>query len=294
MSRAIEAQVGVVFPQTEIGTDPGLVRAYAQTAEEVGYDHLLAYEHVVGANPPPGSSDWPYQLESPFFEPLALFAHLSAVTSRISFATAVLILPQRQAALVAKQAATVDVLSGGRLRLGVGIGWNPVEYEALGVPFGNRAARLEEHVDVLRRLWTQPEVSFDGRWQSLDGVGIRPRPDRVIPIWYGGKADAVLRRVAADGAGWLAPGFPHPDAASGRLARLRVLIEERGRPFGDIGLEFRIGYGNGDPQRWLELARGWVDAGATHVSLNTMDLGWEPGRHLDAMVRFAETLGLSQ
>ena len=207
-------QVGVVFPQTEIGSDPGAIREYAQAAEALGYRHILAYDHVLGAglaNRP----DWrgPYNSATPFHEPFVLFAFLAGLTRALEFVPGVIILPQRQTALVAKQAAALSVLSGGRLRLGVGIGWNPVEYQALGESFSNRGARLEEQIAVLRALWAEPVVRFAGRWHTIDDAGINPLPPRPIPLWIGASADAALDRAGRLGDGWFpqrAPRRPGP------------------------------------------------------------------------------------
>src|SRR3984957_11348408 len=177
---------GVVFPQTEIGADAGAVRAYAQRVEELGFTHLLAYDHVVGADPAVHEGwDGPYDVTTTFHEPLVLFGYLAALTS-LELVTGIIILPQRQTALVAKQAAEVDLLTGGRLRLGVGLGWNAVEYEALGQEFGNRGRRVEEQVALLRRLWTEPSVTFEGDFERVTGAGLAPLPvQRPIPVWFG-------------------------------------------------------------------------------------------------------------
>src|SRR5438105_2091500 len=190
-------RIGVVFPQTEIGSDPSVIRDYAQAAESIGYKHLLVYDHVLGASTE-HRPDWrgPYTSETPFHEPFVLFGYLAAITQQLELVMGVLVLPQRQTALVAKQAAEVDVLSGGRLRLGVGIGWNQVEYEALGEDFHNRGKRIEEQITLLRELWTEPVVDFTGRWHRVAEAGVNPLPmQRPIPIWMGGYADVVLERA---------------------------------------------------------------------------------------------------
>ena len=194
-------RTGVVFPQTEIGSDPVLVRDFAQAAEGLGYAHLLVFDHVLGAGLEhrPGWSG-AYAADDPFHEPFVLFGYLAGLTQRIELVTGVLVLPQRQTALVAKQAAEVDVLSQGRLRLGVGVGWNDVEYEALGEDFHDRGRRIEEQVSLLRALWTEPVVDFAGRWHRVPEAGINPLPvQRPIPVWFGGQAEPVLRRVGAVG-----------------------------------------------------------------------------------------------
>src|SRR5213593_4248020 len=195
---------GVIFPQTEIGADPVAIRDYVQAAESLGYDHLGAFEHVLGANPAsrPG---WrpPYTHKDTFHEPFVLFGYLAAITKRIGLVTEVVILPQRQTVLVAKQAAAIDVLSGGRLRLGIGIGWNHVEYEALNEDFHTRGRRVSEQIAVMRKLWTEPVVTFKGSYHHLDRAGINPLPvQRPIPVWMGGMAEPVLKRVAQISDGW--------------------------------------------------------------------------------------------
>src|SRR6185437_9886180 len=198
-------EIGVVYPQIELGEDPNAVRRIGKAVEDLGFDYLLAYDHVLGAvhddrTPPlPG----PYTERDPFHDPLVMFGYLAGITERIGLATGVLILPQRQTALVARQAADVDLLSGGRLRLGVGIGWNHVEYDALGQDFRTRGAREEEQVQLLRKLWSEPLVSFDGRFDHIDRACINPRPRRPIPIWFGGFVEAAYRRAARLGDGFI-------------------------------------------------------------------------------------------
>lgn len=288
-------RVGAVFPQTEIGDDPRVVRAYATHAEQLGYDHLLAYDHILGADPPEGWDDlWPYGLEAPFHEPLVLFAHLAAVTTTLEFATAVLILPQRPAALVAKQVASLSIMSGGRVRLGVGVGWNPTEHRALGVDFETRGGdRVEEQIEILRRLWNERAVTMTGRWHEFEAVGIRPRPTQPIPVWIGGSSRVALRRAARLGDGWLATSFANPMDAAGSLAYLREQLRVNGRSAETFGVEVRIPYGDGDHDRWRSLGEGWEAAGATHMSVNTMDLGWTPDRHRQALDEFAAAMELS-
>ena len=219
-------KLGVVFPQTEIEHSPAAIRDYAQAAEDLGYDYLLAYEHVLGANPErPGGWRGPYTHLHSFFEPFVLFSYLAGLTHRLQFTTGILILPQRQTVLVAKQAATLDALSGGRLRLGIGIGWNAIEYEALGEDFHTRGRRIEEQVELLRLLWTEPLVSFQGREHILSDAGIKPLPvQRPIPIWFGGSSDPVLRRMARLGDGWMPNPLPvdRGQTAGGDAARLSV------------------------------------------------------------------------
>ena len=288
-------KIGVTFPQTEFGSDPVAVRDYAQTAEALGFTHILAYDHVLGANPDrPGGWSGTYTYKSAFLEPFVLFSYMAAATQKIGFITGILILPQRQTALVAKQAATLDVLSGGRFRLGVGLGWNTVEYAALNEDFHTRGRRIEEQIHLLRLLWTQPLVDFKGRWHAIPDAGINPLPvQRPIPIWFGGHADAVLRRLARMGDGWL-PLLRTPAEARPALERLDRYLAEAGRSRADIGIEPRLQYGAGDPEAWQALVQGWQDAGATHLSLNTMGSGFTtPAAHLAALRAFAEAIGLA-
>lgn len=284
--------IGLVFPQTEIGDDPAAIKDYAQTAEALGFSHILAYDHVLGANPErPGGWRGPYTYRDSFYEPFVLYSFMAAVTQTIGFVTGVIILPQRETALVAKQAATLDVLSGGRLRLGVGLGWNEVEYLALNQDFNRRGRRVEEQVEVLRELWTKPLVNFHGRWHTIPDAGVNPLPtQRPIPIWFGGHADAVLRRTARMGDGWL-PNHPSPEYIQPLLQKLDEYLAEAGRSRDDLGIEPRISYGDGNPDEWRRLIDDWRALGATHLSVNTMRLGFEtPGDHLQAIRTFAEAI----
>jgi probable F420-dependent oxidoreductase len=285
-------QIGAVFPQTEFGNDPAAIREYAQTVEALGYAHVLAYDHVLGANPNrPGGWQGPYTYQTPFHEPFALFCFMAAVTTRLGFVTGIVILPQRQTALVAKQAATLDVLSNGRLRLGVGIGWNEVEYMALNENFHNRGKRIEEQVAVLKLLWTQPLVTFEGRYHTIPDAGINPLPiQQPIPIWFGGHAEVVMRRIAYSGDGWM-PNFRSVADAQPTLDLLDRHLAEAGRSRQDIGLEPRLNYGDGNPDRWRKAGEEWQAAGATHLTVNTMGCGFTaPGQHIDALRRFAEAM----
>ena len=288
-------RVGIVFPQTEIGADPAMIREFGQTAEELGFHHLLTYDHVIGANPAsrPG---WraPYTHLDMFHEPFVLFGFLAGVTKRIEFTTGIIILPQRQTVLVAKQAAALDVLSSGRVRLGIGIGWNPVEYEALGENFHDRGRRSEEQIEVMRRLWTQELVTFDGRWHKISDAGINPLPvQRPIPVWFGGSDDRALRRLARLGDGWF-PLVGPDEKCREMIERLRTYAREAGRDPNSIGIEGRVAIGEagGDKdmqQSWLKQMASWKALGATHVSVNTMKAGLAtPKAHLEALRRFHE------
>lgn len=288
---------GVIFPQVEYGHDPGAVRDYAQTAEALGYHHILAYDHVLGANPDrPGGWRGPYTYMHPFLEPFVLFSYMAGVTHRIGFITGILILPQRETALVAKQAATFDVLSNGRFRLGVGIGWNEVEYLALNQNFHTRGRRIEEQIQLLRQLWAEPLVTFNGRWHTIPDAGINPLPVQPsgIPIWLGGHADAVLRRIARLGDGWL-PTYRRAADAQPHLEKLDQYLAENGRSRADIGIEARFSFGDGNPDTWHTTIQEWQAIGATHITLNTMSLGFDtPDKHLAAIHDFANALGLGK
>ncbi len=286
-------RLGVVFPQTEIGADPIATRDYAQAAESLGYDHLLAFDHVLGANA--GSRpEWSgaYRHTDMFLEPFVLFGHLAAITERLELVTGVIILPQRQTTLVAKQTATLDVLSGGRLRLGIGVGWNAVEYESLGQEFHNRGRRSEEQVEVLRALWTQELVTYDGRWHKITDAGLNPLPvQRPIPVWFGGSAEPLLRRVARMGDGWF-PLFKADADGLATLERMRGYAREAGRNPDDIGIESWVSIGDRQPEDWLADVEAWKSAGATHISVNTMRAGLSsPDGHIDAIRRFKEAVG---
>jgi probable F420-dependent oxidoreductase len=286
-------RIGVVFPQTEIEADAGAVRSYAEAVSALGYSHVLAYDHVLGADATVHTG-WrgPYDLHSTFHEPFVLFGYLAAIT-RLELVTGVVILPQRQTALVAKQAAEVDLLTGGRLRLGVGLGWNQVEYEALEKDFSNRGRRIVEQVTLMRRLWTEESVSFAGEFETVTAAGLAPLPvQRPIPVWFGaGAASSVsLRRVGRLADGWLPLVDPGPE-----LEQARVVIEqaalEAGRDPGAIGMEGRLQFGDGDLDRLGSEAARWRATGASHLSINTITfgLGGVDG-HIAALARTAESV----
>jgi probable F420-dependent oxidoreductase len=287
--------MGVVFPQTEFGNDPVAMRDYAQAVEGMGYAHIIAYDHIVGANPiRPGGWQGPYTHETAFHEPFVLFAYMAAVTQRISFAPGIIILPQRQTVLAAKQAATLDVLSNGRLRLGVGIGWNAVEYTALNEDFRTRGKRIEEQVEVMRLLWTQPLVTFNGRWHSIPDAGIKPLPvQQPIPVWFGGQAEAALRRMAHIADGWMTNYRTAAEAAPA-IQIIEQELAAAGRPREQFGIEARIGYGQGDAGVWHTLLRDWQAAGVTLFSVNTMGAGLAtPDAHIQALRQYAGAIGLA-
>ena len=287
-------KIGLVYPQTEFSSDPAAIRDYALTAEGLGFSHILTYDHVLGANPErPGGWSGPYTYRHTFMSPLLLYSYMAAVTTKLEFVTGIVILPQRQTALFAKQAATLDVLCGGRLRLGIGIGWNQVEYRALNEEFTNRGRRVEEQVELLKLLWTQPLVDFKGRWHTIPDAGINPLPvQRPIPIWFGGHAEPVLRRVASLGDGWM-PNYRKPAEAVPSLEAIERYLEEEGRSRDQIGVEPRLHFGDGDPNVWISTLKDWEQVGATHASLNTMGYGFDtPEKHIAAIRLFAKATGL--
>jgi len=283
-------QIGAIFPQTEIGSDPSVIRDFAQTAEGLGYSHILAYDHVLGALPEREPRLWgPYTHESAFHEPFVLFGYLAAITERVELVTGVIILPQRQTALVAKQAAEVDILSGGRLRLGIGTGWNYVEYDSLNEDFTNRGKRQEEQVEVLRRLWDEPIVDFDGNWHRIDRAGLKPLPGRRIPIWFGGFSDPAFRRAARIGDGFVF-GNGSPDARN-TVETIRGYLGEEGRDPGSFGFEAMMNYGDG-PENWAAEVERWRETGVDYVSMRTMNAGLEsPRDHIEALERYWREVG---
>jgi probable F420-dependent oxidoreductase len=284
-------QIGVVYPQIELGGDPEAVRRIGRATEELGFDHLLAYDHVLGAvhedRVPPLVG--PYTERDPFHDPLVMFAHLAAVTERIGFVTGVLILPQRQTALVARQAADVDLLSGGRLRLGVGIGWNYVEYETLGQDFRTRGAREEEQIALLRQLWSEPVVGFTGRFDRVDRASITPKPTRPVPIWLGGYGDAAYERAARVGDGFIFGG--RTEDVFGAWDRMRDGVLEAGRPVERFGGEYVVMSRKG-PEAVAAKIAAWGDAGGTHAAVLTMGLGiGSTDGHIEYLAAVADVLG---
>jgi probable F420-dependent oxidoreductase len=285
-------RIGVVFPHFEFGSDPAAIKEYAQTAEALGYTHIGADDHIIGPNPdrPGGWNGWVTN-KTEFLEPFVLFSFMAAVTSHVEFETCVLLLPQRQTVLVAKQAAGLDLLSHGRLRLGIGNGWNTIEYTSLGENFHNRGKRLDEQIEVLRKLWTQPLVDFKGRWHTIPDAGMSPLPvQRPIPIWFGGQSEPMIRRAARTGDGWM-PLYGSAEEARPGLAQLDRDLAEAGRSRQGFGLEARVSYGQGNPEEWRRLLAGWQSVGATHISLITTHCGFQtPGEHLAALRTFAESV----
>ncbi|MDZ4270711.1 MAG: LLM class F420-dependent oxidoreductase [Mycobacterium sp.] len=286
-------RIGVVFPQTELGGDPGAVRAYGQRVEELGFAHVLAYDHVVGADPDVHRG-WsgPYDIDTTFHEPLVMFGYLAAVTAELELVTGVIILPQRQTALVAKQAAEVDLLSGGRLRFGVGVGWNAVEYEALGEQFTNRGRRSEEQLELLRLLWTQRTVTFEGRYHQVTGAGIAPLPvQRPIPLWIGAASAPGYARAGRLADGWFPMMRPGP-ALDEAKAVVDAAARDAGRDPSQVGMEGRVTWQHDVDRVTAEIGE-WAERGATHLSVNTMGAGLgSVDDHLSALESVAGAAGL--
>jgi probable F420-dependent oxidoreductase len=281
-------RIGVVFPQTELGGDVGAVRAYAQRAEELGFTHVLAYDHVVGADPAVHAGwDGPYDVHTTFHEPMVLYGYLAAVTA-MELVTGIIILPQRQTVLAAKQAAEVDLLTSGKFRLGVGIGWNRVEYQALGQDFSSRGSRLEEQIPLLRRLWTEQTVTFAGTFDQITGAGLAPLPvQRPIPVWVGAQSPPAWRRAGRLADGWFPQIAPGPQLEEAR----RIVTEaaaQAGRDPARLGMEGRVRWQQ-DRDKLATAMRQWQDAGATHLSVNTMGAGLTTvDDHLAALATAAE------
>ena len=285
-------RLGAIFPQTEIGSDPVAVRDFAQAAEGLGYEHLLVFDHVLGADTSVRQGwDRPYSSADMFHEPFVLFGYLAGLTEKIEMVTGVLILGQRQTSLVAKQAAEVDVLTGGRLRLGIGVGWNAVEYEGLSESFTNRGRRSEEQIELMRQLWTNEVVDFHGRYHNVTHAGINPLPvQQPIPVWFGGGAPQVVKRIGRMGDGWFPQFEPNSEGAE-RIAEMRGYATDAGRDPSAIGIEGRIGIATDDQANWQKLAESWAEVGATHLSVNTMRAGLQgPDQHIEAIRNFKETV----
>jgi probable F420-dependent oxidoreductase len=283
-------QIGVTFPQTEIGADPLVIRDYAQAAEGMGYSHIVVFDHVLGADPAQRPGWAGYSYKDMFHEPFVLFGYLAAMTS-LEMVPAVIILPQRQTALVAKQAAEVDVLTGGKIRLGVGVGWNPVEFEGLGMDFHKRGRMVEEQIEVMRLLWSQEIISYQGKYHTITEAGLNPLPvRRSIPVWLGGRVETTLQRVARIGDGWFPQGRPD-DVARANIERLRQYIQEAGRDPVSVGIEARLEARDGNLDDWVRRTEAWRELGATHISINTMNAGFKsPDEHIAAIRRYIEAI----
>jgi probable F420-dependent oxidoreductase len=284
-------QLGVVFPQVDIGTDPAVIRAFARAIEGAGFHHLLAFDHVLGADasrfdgPIGGFPSVPFTAEHPLHEVFTLFAYLAAITEDLQFFTSMLVLPQRQTALVAKQAAELDILSGGRFRLAVGVGWNDAEYEGMGADFHTRGARLDEQIEVLRQLWSKPLVTFEGRWHHLDRLGINPLPFRPVPLWVGsGPGEKSLRRVARVAEGWMSLLMPTEDLATA-IRDVRRYTAEAGRDPAELAVEARIAVHQGDAGSWSRRAEELRALGVTHLTLfSGRGQGFTAARHIEKVL----------
>ena len=260
--------LNALFPTRDIGTDPAKIRDFAQAAEELGYHGIEVADHVFGAAPRGGWTPT-YSEYDPFHETFTTMAFIAAVTKKVELVSGVLILPQRQTGLVAKQAAEVDILSGGRLRLGVGVGWNHVEYEALNTEWKTRGARQAEQIEVMRKLWTEDQVTYRGRFHTLVDVTMLPVPvQRPIPIWFGGSSDAVVKRAARIGDGYMP--IMKPDVAEPKLVLLFEAMKQHGRDPAKFGLEGWLRFDEPDPQAWAKAAEGWKRLGARIVMLYPM------------------------
>jgi probable F420-dependent oxidoreductase len=286
-------RIGVVFPQTEIGADAGAVRAYGETVAGLGFTHVLAYDHVLGADPQV-HAPWrgPYDLHSTFHEPLVLFGYLAALTS-LELVTGIIILPQRQTALVAKQAAEVDLLTGGRLRFGAGLGWNAVEYEALGKDFRDRGRRIEEQVILLRRLWTEQCVTFAGSYERVTAAGLAPLPvQRPIPLWFGAQSPPAYERAGRLGDGWFPQVQPGPELEEAR-AMVAAGARAAGRDPSMLGMEGRVSWTAAGMGTFTRQVSKWREAGATHLAVSTMRAGLDGvDAHLAVLSQVAAELGL--
>ena len=266
-------EIGAVLPHNEIGTDPAAIKAYVQGVEGMGMTHLLIYDHVLGAERDrPGGFEGPYDNHVAFHEPMTFLAYVAALTERLELVTTVLILPQRQTVLVAKQAAEVAVLSGNRLRLGVGTGWNRVEYQALNETFTNRGRRQSEQVELMRRLWTEDTLSFTGQFHTVEAAGINPRPARPVPIWFGGSSPALLERCGRLGDGWMPLGGANAKSAEA-IATIGRHREDAGLSMDGFGIQAQAQYAGGTPDRWRAHASSWEALGATHLALATHNAG---------------------
>ena len=283
--------VGVVFPQTEIGADPAGVKAYAQAVQQMGFNHLMVYDHVLGADTSARPNfRGPYTSESLFHEPMVLFGFLAAVAPGLELVTSVIILAQRQTVLAAKQAAEVDVLTGGKQRFGVGIGWNDVEYEGLGMDFHNRGRRFDEQIDLLRRLWTEPVLTFEGKYHKITAAGINPLPvQRPIPLWIGASAEPALRRAAVLADGYF-PQRPLEGGWPATIEKMRQWRADAGKDPRSLGIDARVTVSTGTQDDWRRTAEEWQALGATHLSINTMNAGLHgPDAHI---MRLGEVLAV--
>jgi probable F420-dependent oxidoreductase len=288
-------RVGVVFPQTESGTDVDFIWEYTQAAEGLGYKHILAYDHVLGASLE-NRPNWTgaYSAEDTFHEPFVLFGFMAGITMDMEFVTGVIISPQRQTALLAKQAASLDVLNKGRFRLGIGVGWNEIEYIGLNENFRNRGKREEEQIDLMRQLWTHETIDYKGEYHIVPEAGINPLPvQRPIPIWLGGRSEIAYKRAARLADGFM-PQFPPDEDGIAIVERIRQYVREAGRSPEQFGMEARVSLLDKSPEVWKQEFEGWRNLNATHISVNTMKMGLgSPSEHIEMIRRFAEEVGVS-
>ena len=262
-------EIGAVFPHNEIGTDPQAIKDYAQGVEELGVTHLLIYDHVLGADRDrPGGFEGPYDKDVAFHEPFTTFAFIAAVTKNLDMITTVMILPQRQTVLVAKQAAELAILSNNRFKLGIGVGWNAVEYTGLNENFKNRGKRQEEQVELMRLLWESEVLEYKGDYHHIDKASINPRPSKSVPIWFGGGAPQLIERCADLGDGWIPLMGPN-EAARKTLAAIKEKRESKGLDWDNFGVQAQAQYAGGDAERWNKHAEKWRDLGASHLAIAT-------------------------
>jgi probable F420-dependent oxidoreductase len=283
-------KLGAFFPTRDISADQSKIRDWTQAAEEIGYDYIEVSDHVLGADRDKlPKFEGPYDVDDSFHETFCTLSFMAAITTKLELVSGVLILPQRQTALVAKQAAQVDILSNGRLRLGVGVGWNPVEYHALNQNWKTRGKRQSEQVDLLKKLWTERSVNYQGEFDQVMHAGINPLPiQRPIPIWFGGGADAVLSRAARLGDGWIPLGNPG-SKTSLMIEKLNGFLEKENRPLEGFGIEAWIRYGDGSPDTWASTAKRWLELGASHLTFYTSGQGaGSVTEQIEAMRKFKE------
>jgi probable F420-dependent oxidoreductase len=282
-------KIGIIYPQTELKGDPNAVRLIGLEAEKLGFDHLLTYDHVLGAtHDREPKLTGPYTEKEPFHDPFVMFSYLAGITQRIEFVAGVLILPQRQTVLVARQAADLDLLSAQRFRLGVGVGWNYVEYDAMGQNFHVRGRRAAEQIELLRLLWTQPLVDFTGKFDRVDRAALNPRPKRSIPIWIGGFAEASLRRAAAVGDGFIC--VDGAVDAFEQASKLKQHLNEAARPKEGFGLHCNMLRAK-SVEQVVETASRWQDIGGTHASVVTMGKGFTSlEQHIGYMRQVADAI----
>jgi len=294
MNTQEQIKSSVVFPQIEIGNDLAQIIDFVQAIEDMGYDCLHIPDMVIGANPErPRGIKGRYTFQSAHHEVFVLMGFLAGLTTSIELATGILVLPQRPAVLVAKQAAEVDVLSGGRLRLGVGVGETDLEMQALGFDFSNRGKRIEEQIYVLRELWTKPLVTFNGKYHTINDMGINPMPiQQPIPIWFGGEADLVIHRMARLGDGW-ALNRTYPEEAQALIDRLVHFLDLEGRDPKSFGIDVRVNLSKHPRKTWATLAANWRKLGITELGVNTMGSGFKTlQERLDAIRQFKEETGI--